>query len=87
MSSVANTSMEQACDPIEEVIPTSCNPLIFSEELKFFEAQNWIIVFETYPVWLLSLTKEITKKIYLPQYRNWTTLRKKCFHRQLQGLY
>ena len=36
-------------------------------------------------MWLISLTKEIMKNIYLPQYRNWTTLRNKVLSSPTSG--
>ena len=77
MTYEANTLVDEACDSIKDVTSTPCKLKVFSEELKHFEPQNWIIVFESYPVWLFSILKDFSKVIYFPQVTNWTQLRAK----------
>ena len=45
-----------------------------SREIRLDLPQNWCIIFESYPVWLFSLTTKITQNIFLPQFDSWQTL-------------
>ena len=46
-----------------------------SKEIRSVEPQNWAIIFESYPVWIFSLTPDIILKIYLPNFDSWTAFR------------
>ena len=54
------------------------------EELKICEPQDWILIFKSFPIWLLSLSRdfslsrEFVNKIYLPQVIDWSD-----FHRRI----
>ena len=45
------------------------------KELRILKPQVFTLIFESYPVWLLTLTTPVITKIFLPQFDSWSTLR------------
>ena len=41
------------------------------EELKICEPQDWILILKSFPIWLLSLSRSLINKMYIPQVIDW----------------
>ena len=72
-----NSCLVSMSVPKQQVPSNAQSAVSFHYKLTTPKACDWTLIFETYPVWIFSLTPFVTKRIFLPQFKNWNEL---CTH-------